>query len=261
MSGILRRPGEGETIFDSARSTLRVLVDREELTVTWFRYAAGEKGPDPHIHHRHTDAFYVLEGELELRLGPGAAEVVRAAAGTFVAAPPEVVHTFRNASDAEAFFLNFHAPSMGFGDMLRVRRDGQEEDAERFDQSEPPPDGGRPVSDAVVSRSENGELFDRGNRAIAIKSDLPQISAFDIAFDPEFVVDPHRHDDQVDSFYVLAGEVDFTVGDGEVRAALGTWFSAPPGTRHGFRNPGPGRARVLNVHTPDGGFTGRVRGG
>src|ERR671922_14016 len=106
-----------------------------EQPVTWFRYAPGEKGPDPHVHHRHTDAFYVLEGELELGLGPGAAEVVRATAGAFVAAPPEVVHTFRNASGAEAVFLNFHAPSMGFGDMLRARREGREEDAERFDQS------------------------------------------------------------------------------------------------------------------------------
>jgi quercetin dioxygenase-like cupin family protein len=261
VNQILHRPGEGETVFDTERSTLRLLVELEELTVTWFRYAPGEKGPDPHVHHRHTDAFYVLEGELELALGPGSAEVVRATAGTFVAAPPEVVHTFRNASGAEAIFLNFHAPSMGFGDMLRARRDGQDEDAARFDQSEPPPDGGRPASEAVVSRAEGGELFDRGDRAIGIKSDLPQISAFDIAFDPEFVVDPHRHDDHVDSFYVLAGEVDFTVGDGEVRAAPGTWYSAPVGFRHGFRNPGPGRARVLNVHTPDGGFTARVRGG
>jgi quercetin dioxygenase-like cupin family protein len=171
------------------------------------------------------------------------------------------VHTFRNASGADAIFLNFHAPSMGFGDMLRARRDGHDEDAERFDQADPPPDGGRPVSEAVVSRAEGGELFDRGDRAIGIKSDLPQISAFDIAFDPEFVVDPHRHDDHVDSFYVLAGEVDFTLGDSEARAVPGTWYSAPPGFRHGFRNPGPGRARVLNVHTPDGGFTRRVRGG
>ena len=261
MSGILRRPGEGETIFDSERSTLRVLVDREELTVTWFRYAPGEKGPDPHIHLRHTDAFYVLEGELELALGPGAAEIVRAVAGTFVAAPPEVVHTFRNASGGEAVFLNFHAPSMGFGDMLRARRDGRDEDAEHFDQLDPPPDGGRPLADAVVSRPDEGERYDRGNRGIAVKSDLTQLSAFDIAFDPEFVVDPHEHDDHVDSFYVLGGEVDFTVADDVVRAGVGTWYSAPVGTRHGFRNPGPGRARVLNVHAPDGGFTAGVRGG
>ena len=128
MDGILRRPGEGETVFDSERSTLRLLVELEELTVTWFRYAPGEKGPDPHVHHRHTDAFYVLEGELELRLGPGATEVVRAIPGSFVAAPPEVVHTFRNASEGTAVFLNVHAPSMGFGEMLRARRDGRDED-------------------------------------------------------------------------------------------------------------------------------------
>src|SRR2546423_10357517 len=108
---VLLRPGEGDTIFDTPRTTLRVLAEHEELTVTWFRYAPGEKGPDPHIHHRHTDAFYVLEGELELALGPGAAEVVRATAGTLVAAPPAGVHTLRNASRAEAIFLNFPAPS------------------------------------------------------------------------------------------------------------------------------------------------------
>ena len=260
MDGILRRPGEGETVFDSERSTLRLLVELEELTVTWFRYAPGEKGPDPHVHHRHTDAFYVLEGELELRLGPGAAEVVLAKPGTFVAAPPEVVHTFRNASRAEAVFLNFHAPSMGFGDMLRARSDGRDEDAARFDQFEPPPDGGRPLAEAVVSAPGDGELFDRGDRAIAIQSDLPQLSAFDIAFDPAFVVDPHRHDDQVDSFYALAGEVEFTLEDDVARFGAGTWMSAPPGTTHGFGNPGPGRARVLNLHTPDAGFAAFVRG-
>jgi mannose-6-phosphate isomerase-like protein (cupin superfamily) len=30
---------------------------------------------------------------------------------------------------------------------------------------------------------------------------------------------------------------------------------------HGFRNPGPEPLRVLNVHAPEGGFVGRVRGG
>ena len=258
---LLLEPGEGEVISDRAERTVMIKSAHEVLDATESRYEDGEEGPGPHIHRSHTESFYVLEGELELGLGPGATEIVRATPGTFVAAPPEVVHTFRNASDAEAIFLNFHAPSMGFGDMLRARRDGRDEDTERFDQFEPPPEGGRPLAEAVVSRSEDGELFDRENRAIAIKSDLPQISAFDIAFDPEFVVDPHTHDDHVDSFYVLAGEVEFTAGDGETRAAPGTWYSAPPGTRHGFRNPGPGRARVLNVHTPDGGFTGRVRGG
>jgi len=253
--------GEGETVFDEPRRTLRILADLEELTLTWFRYGPGEQGPDPHVHRRHSDAFYVLEGELEVGLGPGAAETVRARAGTFAAAPPELVHTFRNASDGTAIFLNVHAPSMGFGDMLRARRDGREEDAARFDQFEPPPDGGRPLADAIVSPPDEADRFDRGNRVIVIKSDLPELSVFEIAFDPVFAVDPHRHDDQVDSFYVLEGEVEFTLEDGSVVGGPGTCVSAPPGTLHGFRNRGQSRARILNLHTPDAGFASSVRAG
>jgi quercetin dioxygenase-like cupin family protein len=253
----LLRPGEGETLVDTPRATLRLLVERDELTTTWFRYASGEEGPDPHIHRQHTDAFYVLEGELEVGLGPDV-ETVRAAAGSFVAAPPEVVHTFRNASDKPAIFLNIHAPGMGFADMVRARREGREEDAERFDQFDPPSDGGRPLADAVVSLSDEGERFERGNRVITIKCDLPQISALDIDFDADFVVDLHRHDDQVDSFYVLDGEVEFAHEDGAVVEGPGTWVSAPPGVLHSFAT--PSRGRVLNVHAPDAGFARSIRG-
>lgn len=258
-NAVLLTPGEGETVLDTSRATLRVLADRDELALTWFRYEPGEEGPEPHVHRRHTDAFYVLEGELELGLGPDL-EKVRATAGAFVAAPPDVVHTFRNASDAPAVFLNVHAPSAGFVDMLRARREGRTEDGERFDQFEPPADGGRPLADAAVSLPSEGERLDRENRVIGVKCDLPQISAFDIAFDSDFVVEPHRHGDQVDSFYVLQNEVEFTLESRTVRAGPGTWVSAPPGTLHGFRHPGGPRARVLNIHTPDAGFAASIRG-
>jgi hypothetical protein len=35
---------------------------------------------------------------------------------------------------------------------------------------------------------------------VTIRSDLPELSVFEIAFDPSFEVPPHRHDDEVDSF-------------------------------------------------------------
>src|SRR2546428_9348815 len=107
---LLLVPGEGEVVTDRPERTLRILADLDDLIVTWFRYESGEEGPDPHVHHHHTDAFYVLEGELEQRLGPER-QSVRAPAGTFAAAPPNVVHTFRNESHATATFLNLHAPS------------------------------------------------------------------------------------------------------------------------------------------------------
>src|ERR671937_1218009 len=140
---LLLAPGEGETVTDRAERTLRILAELDDLIVTWFRYEPGEKGPDPHIHKHHTDAFYVLEGSIEVSLGPELT-TVEAVPGTMAAAPPNVVHTFRNASDATAIFLNFHVPSMGFGDHIRGRGEG-------FDQHDPPADRGRPFTDAVVS--------------------------------------------------------------------------------------------------------------
>src|ERR1044071_6372613 len=148
---LLLPPGEGETTTDRPERTLRILVELEPLIVTWFRYEPGEKGPEPHVHHPHTDAFYVLEGEVELSLGPEQ-QTVRATPGTFAAAPPDVVHTFRNASGSDAVFLNLHAPSSGFGEHIRSRNPD-------FDQHDPPPDGGRPLADAVFTRPDSAETI------------------------------------------------------------------------------------------------------
>jgi mannose-6-phosphate isomerase-like protein (cupin superfamily) len=111
----------------------------------------------------------------------------------------------------------------------------------------------------VVRGPGEGERFDRGNRVVTIRADLGEVSFVEIEFDDTFEVPPHEHDDHVDAFYVLEGDVDFTIGEDVVRAGPGTLVAAPTGTRHGFRNPGPARARLLNVHAPDAGFAGRVR--
>ena len=157
---VLLRAGEGEVITDVPERTLRLLTDHELLTLTWFRYEPGQEGPDPHVHFSHSDAFYVLEGELELRLGPEV-ESVNAPAGTLGAAPANLVHTFLNSSDATALFINIHAPGAGFADMLRARRDGRHSDAEQFDQHDPPDDGGRRLADAVVGVPGEAAVQDR----------------------------------------------------------------------------------------------------
>ena len=249
---LLTPPGEGEIVTDRPERTLRILGELEELIVTWFRYEPGEKGPDAHIHEHHTDAFYVLEGELELSLGPE--PTTRAAEpGTFVAAPPGVVHTFRNASDATVVLLNFHVPSSGFGDHIRGRNPS-------FDQHDPPPDGGRPLADAVFTRLDQAETLRHKTSLHRILCDLPQLTAIDMIFEPEFEgVDPHTHTDHVDAFYVLEGQVEFHVGDESRVAGPGTFLAAPPRTVHGFRVVGPEPIRFLNLHAPPGGFVDRLR--
>jgi quercetin dioxygenase-like cupin family protein len=249
---LLTPPGEGETVTDRPEKTLRILGELEELIVTWFSYAPGEQGPEQHVHHHHTDAFYVLEGELELTLG-AERKVLTALPGTFAAAPPNVLHTFRNASTEAVVFLNLHVPSSGFGDHIRGRNPS-------FDQHDPPPDGGRPFADAVFTQPDEAETLRHKTSLHRILCELPQLTAIDMLFEPEFEgVDPHTHADHADSFYVLEGQVEFRVGDEPRIAGPGTFFAAPPGTVHGFRVAGPQPIRFLNLHAPPGGFVDRLR--
>ena len=120
---VLVPPDAGETIRDDDRLQSALIASREQITITRYRMADGQRGPDPHVHHEHTDAFYVLEGELSFLLGPDR-ERVSVGAGGLVAAPPNVVHTFNNDTGAEARFLNFHTPDGGFGQFMRDIRDG-----------------------------------------------------------------------------------------------------------------------------------------
>ena len=113
---LLTPPGEGETVTDRPERTLRILGELDELIVTWFRYEPGEHGPDAHIHQHHTDAFYVLEGQIEFRVGD---EPRLAGPGTFVVAPPGAVHGFSVGGPEPIRFLNLHAPPGGFLDRLR----------------------------------------------------------------------------------------------------------------------------------------------
>lgn len=50
---------------------------------------AGSPGPRPHLHRHHEETFYVLEGELTVRVGP---RRTQAPAGSFVVIPRGVVH-------------------------------------------------------------------------------------------------------------------------------------------------------------------------
>jgi mannose-6-phosphate isomerase-like protein (cupin superfamily) len=137
---------DGETVADRAERTVMILHEAPGLTVTWSRYVSGERGPDLHLHHEHVDAFFILTGAMRFELGPEGERTVRAPAGTFVAAPVEVAHSFVNAEDEEVTWLNLHGPDAGFAAFLR---DGLAWDSAGL----PLPDGGRgrAAEDAIVA--------------------------------------------------------------------------------------------------------------
>jgi quercetin dioxygenase-like cupin family protein len=247
----------GETITDLERREAIILAALEDVTITWFRLSPGERGPNPHVHHRHTDSFYILDGEVTFVLGPDR-EPVSLPAGGFVAAPPGFVHTYENRSDADARFLNFHTPDGGFAAYMRGRRDGDE--TASFDSFEPQDDWTLPLSEGAVLPPGEGERLVRGNRVATVKAALPDL------FFAEFEVDghlggpdPHSHDDQVDSFYVLDGELELTVGGERHVAGPGTLASVPRNVVHTFAHAAVGNVRFLNIHAPDRGFGDYMR--
>jgi quercetin dioxygenase-like cupin family protein len=108
-------PEGGEHVERAARHH-RILGELPQLEVVELRFGPDFEGVDPHSHRDFVDAFYVLAGEAEFQVGDDA---FRAEPGSFVAAPPGVVHGFRNAGDGELRLLNVHAPNVGFAEGLR----------------------------------------------------------------------------------------------------------------------------------------------
>jgi quercetin dioxygenase-like cupin family protein len=65
-------------------------------------------GPPPHVHRREDETFYVVEGEIEFKLGE---EVIAAGPGDFVNVPKGTVHRFHNAGTETARLILTFTPA------------------------------------------------------------------------------------------------------------------------------------------------------
>ena len=89
----------GEAITDRPGRRVTLLTDTEELALTAFEYGPGERGASPHVHSDHSDAFLVLEGELEITVG---FEVFTLHAGEALGFDSATPHLLSNRTDAPA---------------------------------------------------------------------------------------------------------------------------------------------------------------
>jgi quercetin dioxygenase-like cupin family protein len=109
---IVLDPGQGDAL--QARGSVMLFKAVAATTGGAFslherHLPPGGRRPPPHRHTDAQEAFYVLEGEVELTLGP---EAVRGGPGTFVLVPGGLAHTFGNPSSVPARVLVLHAPAM-----------------------------------------------------------------------------------------------------------------------------------------------------
>jgi quercetin dioxygenase-like cupin family protein len=224
-------PGGGEIVGNAPERRVEILSDHPLLTATLSRYGPGRAGADLHVHLAHSDLFYVLEGELTVRLGVEDRQVT-VPAGSLARVPPGVVHGFRNAGDASLRYLNFHAPGQRFADYLRGMRDGR---PFAYDQFAPPPGGGvDPASAEVTAGAE--VLADVEAIRVAVRDGEPE---------------PHHdHPGRIEAQYVLSGSLTATVGGEQVSAPAATWVQIDPGVPHALEFSEP--TRLLTVHAPGG---------
>ena len=111
---VLLHAGEGERLTADHR-VATIKIGREELSLIEFELEPSFEGPELHSHDDHTDAFYVLAGEIGFQLGE---ERLITGPGSFVAALPGVAHAFTSGPEGGRL-LNIHAPGAGFHHRLR----------------------------------------------------------------------------------------------------------------------------------------------
>lgn len=245
---IIIGPGEGERLESEDRVYL-VKVARPELSL--FEYDTGPTytGASPHFHEHHTDAFFLLEGELEFTLGR---ETHPGPAGTAVVVPPGNVHAFTSTGRGRARFLNIHAPDSGFADFLRARTQGGDGSFDSVDV-----DGPQEPGEGTVLGPGEGATYAVGTATSVFKatreSTAGSFSLAEVTIRPGTSGPPlHSHRELLDSFYVLEGILTVQVGDDEVEAPAGTYACAPPGVLHTFANRSDDPVRFLNLNTPGG---------
>ena len=105
---VLLKPGEGRSV--SLRGTevaFKVESARAEGASCVEFTAAPGFDTGLHVHERLEETWYIVDGEIEFRVGE---ETFEATSGAYVFVPPQVPHAFANRTDAPARFLLIMSP-------------------------------------------------------------------------------------------------------------------------------------------------------
>jgi mannose-6-phosphate isomerase-like protein (cupin superfamily) len=113
MSGHVLGPDEGKRMelpIPGSAVVFKAWGTRQagDHDVAEFILGPGFPGPQPHVHRKHEELFYVLEGELAYLVGD---QRVVLGQGSFIHVPPDTVHDFRNSGSVRARCLMVSSPA------------------------------------------------------------------------------------------------------------------------------------------------------
>jgi quercetin dioxygenase-like cupin family protein len=104
-SAVVVRSGEGQTLRWGPQARVRIIAGADTTDGSFSVVESTEppgSGAPLHVHHSEAEAFYILDGTVELTCG---GQSVQASAGDFVYTPKDVPHKFVVAGDKPARML------------------------------------------------------------------------------------------------------------------------------------------------------------
>jgi quercetin dioxygenase-like cupin family protein len=224
----------------------------------------------PHYHKAHAETFYIVSGKVEWTIG-GETRVM--SAGDAVHIPPNTVHSVRVLERMHSLMIYQNG---GYEENVAVaasftpeqRKDPKIQalldrigDFNRVSgpsPAPPPAAAGMPAKGVPVfsHRGKRGTFEERGVEAVELVLTGTQtegrISIIESNWLPGFSVPAHYHKTHAETFYVLAGEVEWTIG-GETRIVKGgDAVHIPPNTVHSVKVVGDEKMHSLMLSDPGG---------
>ena len=106
---IVLGPGEGKTVSVFGDPFTYKVVDQDTNgAYSLVEVTVAVHAPPTHTHNNEDEGFYVVEGELEVRVGD---RTVRGTAGAFVFGPKGIAHSYSNVGAGPAKLLEIFSPA------------------------------------------------------------------------------------------------------------------------------------------------------
>ena len=269
---ILRRATEGHWLAWMGHP-IRYLATGSETNgryaMSWGTVPVG-KGPPPH-RHEFEEGFYVIEGEVTFTAGN---QSVVLTSGDFINIGGGTAHTLENTGDIEARLIVVVGPA-GF-DQFQFDGGSPISGPEDIDDTTPqtsidhltqigpnfgidlaPPPEAFEVEPSITVRKSGegthiavvGDLY----RFLAVGEETNDTYAlWEATVFPGGGPPPHVHSREEEGFFLLEGELTFSVGDEQIVAGPGSFANMPVGVKHAFKNEGTVPAKMLILLAPSG---------
>ena len=112
LQPLIRQPGEGISIAGSPEDPTAITLTGKETGGAFFLINAYSSvpnvGPPLHVHTREDEAWYILEGEYEFRIGDN---LVSASPGMTIFGPRNIPHTFHTTGSGHWHVLIMVTPA------------------------------------------------------------------------------------------------------------------------------------------------------